>query len=697
MGMGSLDAYVTDFEDQLLGSTKEYYARKSQEWVETDDTPTHLAKEVAPTRRRRAWPTTSTARPSLLLRVCEHEILELRETVLLEKEGSGCRALLANDKAADLSRMYRLFSRVPNGLPPMAALVRAHIEAMGNEVINRREARLEAGEKDSNQDPAFVKELLALHDKYMAVVSAQFAGNALFQKALKEAFVEFTNRDVGKFTNAELMSSFCDRILKSGGEKLSDEDVESYLEKTVQLFSYLTDKDLFAEIYRNQLAKRLLNQRSASDDAERLMIGKLKLRCGSQFTGKMEGMLNDLAIGVDHQSDFDQTVKEDKSKSLGKLDFAVQDYYDTKNSKRRLTWMFSLGNASVKGAFGKKSYDFQVSTLQAIALLAFNADGDGAAPSLAYDAVRERINLPDEHLKRVLHSLACGKYKVITKTPAGNTIKNTDAFKVNADFKCQMRKIRVPMANLDESHNPKRVEEDRTVAIEAAIVRIMKARKTLSHQQLLAEVLSQLAFFRPNPKVIKRRIEALIDREYLERDPDVANGAATSPEATDAAARPAGATTGSSSTRRRRRCCAPTRTRARAALAVAAVALLAAAESALALDGPPLPNAAPGVYEPRGVTPQDTVVFLIGTVPFLWAAWEFWRRIAVGASFGTGKDSIVIAPEIADGLVDDADEDQLRRFGGRRVLGNDAISAAYVLMTVAAGSVALALYSAATL
>ena len=95
-------------------------------------------------------------------------------------------------------------------------------------------------------------------------------------------------------------------------------------------------------------------------------------------------------------------------------------------------------------------------------------------------------------------------------------------------------------------------------------------------------------------------------------------------------------------------------------------------------------------FEPRGVTPLDTGVFVIGCIPFVWATWEFWRRIAVGASFGTGSDSIVIDPS----LVDDADDDQVRRFGGRRVLGADAIWAARALMTVAAGSVALALYSA---
>ena len=76
-------------------------------------------------------------------------------------------------------------------------------------------------------------------------------------------------------------------MLKKGGEKLSDAQVEEKLENIVQLFSYLNDKDLFSDIYRNLLAKRLLNQKSANDDAEKSMIGKLKLKCGAQFTSKV--------------------------------------------------------------------------------------------------------------------------------------------------------------------------------------------------------------------------------------------------------------------------------------------------------------------------------------------------------------------------------------------------------------------------
>mmetsp|Transcript_22281 Transcript_22281/g.55184 ORF Transcript_22281/g.55184 Transcript_22281/m.55184 type:complete len:741 (+) Transcript_22281:94-2316(+) len=540
MGMGTLDAYNADLEEPLLASTREYYARKREDWI-NDSTPDYLikAEDALDEEKKRVEDYLNSSSEAKILKVVEEEILEKVEMLLLNKESSGCRALLQNDKSEDLQRMFRLFSRLENGLNPMADILKNFVIYSGEEIIARRKARLDGGEKDKNDDPKFVKAIMALHDKYLDVVKKDFAGNSLFQKGLKDAFVEIVNKNVGQYTNAELMSTFCDRILKSGGEKLSESEVEVNLEKIVQLFSYLTDKDMFAEIYRNQLAKRLLSQRSTSDDAEKLMIAKLKMQCGTQFTSKMEGMLADLAVGSDQRSEFETRMRSVETT----LDFSVQvlttgfwptykspeialtpemskcmgvfkDWHDQKHQKRKLGWIFSQGNATVRAVF-KKTYDISVTTLQAVALDAFN---DGV--TMTFAELSRKLNVEESILKPLMHSLSCGKYKVIRKTPASNKINTTDSFTANAKFASNMRKIRIPMASLDQAMNTKRVEEDRTIAIEAAIVRIMKARKTLQHQQLLSEVLAQLNFFNPNPRVVKKRIEALIEREYLERSAD---------------------------------------------------------------------------------------------------------------------------------------------------------------------------------
>lgn len=386
MGMKSLDVYQTHLETELVQVSATYYERKSAAWLSEDSTPVYLQKvddALQGERSRVARYLHKTTEPKLIKRL-EAVLLEVAQKELIERENSGVIALLKYDKLDDLARMYRLFARLKNGLEPIADLVQKHITAVGNDIVEKRANAVTSGNiKDASSDPAFIKDILTIHDKFRSIVNDQFAGNSLFQKALKEAFVEFVNKDVGPDSSAKLMSTFCDRILKTGGEKLSDEQVEDYLEKVVFVFSYLTDKDLFAEIYRNQLAKRLLNQRSASNDAEVLMIGKLKLRCGAQFTGKMEGMMNDLAIGSDHHQEFEAFLKNQRSNEAaptagsGNIEFSVQVlttgywpsykaleitmppqmvrsmnlfkvYYDSKTSHRRLQWIHSLGNATVR-------------------------------------------------------------------------------------------------------------------------------------------------------------------------------------------------------------------------------------------------------------------------------------------------------------------------------------------------------------
>jgi hypothetical protein len=65
------------------------------------------------------------------------------------------------------------------------------------------------------------------------------------------------------------------------------------------LFRYISGKDVFEAFYKKDLAKRLLLGKSASIDAEKSMIAKLKAECGAAFTTKLEGMFKDVETSRD--------------------------------------------------------------------------------------------------------------------------------------------------------------------------------------------------------------------------------------------------------------------------------------------------------------------------------------------------------------------------------------------------------------
>jgi cullin 1 len=68
------------------------------------------------------------------------------------------------------------------------------------------------------------------------------------------------------------------------------------------------------------------------------------------------------------------------------------------------------------------------------------------------------------------------------------------------------------------------VDEERRHLIEAAVIRIMKTKKTLKHGELIVEVMKQLSTrFKAESKSIKKCIDGLIEREYLSRSAESAN------------------------------------------------------------------------------------------------------------------------------------------------------------------------------
>lgn len=96
---------------------------------------------------------------------------------------------------------------------------------------------------------------------------------------------------------------------------------------------------------------------------------------------------------------------------------------------------------------------------------------------------------------------------------------------INTKFISNHRVIAFPaeMSRIPSSDAPivkKEVVIDRNTQIDSVLVRVMKSRKRATHRQLCAELILALSKqrFMPDPELIKKRLERLIDQEYITRD-----------------------------------------------------------------------------------------------------------------------------------------------------------------------------------
>lgn len=540
----TLDVYRKHFEEPFLEATKVYYEKESAEFLAVNSVVDYMKKA------ERRLDEEKERVPLYLLQEIMTPLMKTCEAALIAKHANVLRdefqVLLDNDREEDMARMYKLLARIPEGLDPLRAKFEAHVRSCGLLAVEK------AAQASEAIDPKnYVDALLEVNTQYSALVQNAFGGESEFVRSLDNACREYVNRNKVCQKNSakspELLSKHADNVLKRSQKSSEEDDMEKLLNQVMTIFKYIEDKDVFQKFYSKMLAKRLVNGTSASGDAETSMISKLKDASGFEYTNKLQRMFQDMQTSKDLNKAYEEHLSKGFSSDDGigtsfqilgagfwplqppNTTFAppallVKQYerfthfYADKHGGRKLTWLWNLCKGEIRANYIKNAkvpYTFQVSTYQMAILLLFN-DSDTAS----YDDIASTTMLAKETLDPSLAIML--KAKVLTASPEGKTEPGT-TYSLNYNFKAKKLKVNLNIAIKSEQKQEaedthKTIEEDRKMLMQSAIVRIMKSRKTMKHTQLVSETIQQIkSRFSPKVSDIKKCIDILLEKEYLER------------------------------------------------------------------------------------------------------------------------------------------------------------------------------------
>lgn len=397
-----LQIYKDAFEGKFLGATKTLYLAEGNRKMNELDVPEylkHVDKRLAEENDRLLHYLDQSTKHQLIVTV-ERQLLAEHISGILQK---GLDQLLEENRTADLSLLYSLFNRVKNGTIDLCQTFNAYIKKKGKTLVI-----------DPEKDKTMVQDLLDYKDKMDHIVQNCFERNEKFSNSLREAFEFFVNQRSNK--PAELIAKYVDMKLRAGNKEATEEELENILDKIMVLFRFIHGKDVFEAFYKKDLAKRLLVGKSASVDAEKSMLSKLKQECGGGFTSKLEGMFKDMELSKDINIAFRQHIEATESINI-RIDLTVniltmgywptypvmevnmpaelvgyQDvftkFYLGKHSGRKLQWQPTLGHCVLKSRFDQGPKDLQVSLFQSLVLLLFNE-----CDTLSFDEILQATNI----------------------------------------------------------------------------------------------------------------------------------------------------------------------------------------------------------------------------------------------------------------------------------------------------------------
>ncbi|KAK2875649.1 hypothetical protein FQN49_001528 [Arthroderma sp. PD_2] len=557
-----LKIYTSQFEPCLLESSAAYYKSWAASLVAGGDLADYVGKSFRLFERemtRSHLLSFDRGTQQKLAQLFHQNLVVDQKKVLLNE--ADIKRLLRTNNAEALERLFSMLDRNGAGAEVKTAFNKYIVEE-GSAIVF-----------DEEREAEMVNRLLSFKQNLDHIWKYSFHNHEQLGHTLRESFEMFINQHKKTDSNwgtdnpkpGEMIAKHVDLLLRggvraiqnrpvediTGGASLTDEDAEinRQLDQVLDLFRFVHGKAVFEAFYKNDLARRLFMGRSASDEAEKSMLSRLKTECGSNFTHNLETMFKDMDLARDEMASYNALLRERNERpkidlivnvisatawpsypdvtvnippSISKAITNFEEFYNNKYSGRRLNWKHSLANCQLKARFPLGDKELVVSSFQAIVLLLFN-DTTGSE-TLSYEAIRDASGLPDVELKRTLQSLACAKYRVLVKRPKGKEVNDDDVFAYNPKFEDQKMRIKINQIQLKETKQEnkathERVAADRQYETQAAIVRIMKSRQLITHADLVAEVIKATKN-RGQLELggIKKNIDKLIEKDYIERE-----------------------------------------------------------------------------------------------------------------------------------------------------------------------------------
>ncbi|KAA3680637.1 cullin 4 [Paragonimus westermani] len=262
-----LKLYQSVFLMEFIFQSQQFYAHEADSLLRIMSVPEYLAhvdKRIAEEEERLASYLEPVSTRQILISTLVSELLTRTLDHLLD---TGLVGSLKAKETGQLRLFYTLLSRVPNGIDKLRSHFRQYVIQVGRDLVENRT-------QDPEKDRTMIQNLLNFRDYLSELIVTCLANDASFTRVLQEAYEEFINQRPNK--PAEFLAKYLDSHLRSGNKAQTEEELDKLMDKTMMLFRYIDGKDIFEAFYTKELAKRLLLNKSASVDAEKAMLSKLK-------------------------------------------------------------------------------------------------------------------------------------------------------------------------------------------------------------------------------------------------------------------------------------------------------------------------------------------------------------------------------------------------------------------------------------